>query len=150
MPPSEESTRRWLTQYINRFFLRRRMHDPENPHHGRIIEIQAFLEVDGTTIMDTTENEVHDTRFRIVFKEFDPRRRAIGYTKWCYPNEWQALMNWCEFQERERKNIEINGYIDIHNVTLPPYINPEGTGNPYIVYFHDDWITGSTEDRWVH
>ena len=57
-------------------------------------------------------------------------------------------MNWCELQETG--NLEINGYIDIHNPTLLPYIDPEGIDNPYIVYFHDDWITGSTEDPRVH
>lgn len=97
---------------------------------------------------DTTGEEVNDTRFKIVFQETNSPHRLIGYTKWCYPDEWQALMNWCEQQERD--NLEINGDIDIHNPTLLPYIDSEGIDNPYIVYFHDDWITGSTEDRWVH
>ena len=82
--------------------------------HARVEREQAFL-------TDTTEAVEYADRLRIVFALTRDPNIVEGWTKWCFQDEWIALMHWCE--QQEANNLSVQGHIDIHNPTLPPTIS---------------------------
>lgn len=81
----------------------------------------AYLEEEEGNFTDTTGASQYGNRFRIVFALLRSPDVVLGRTKWCFEDEWPALINWCEHQEWH--NLPVRGDIDIHNLTLPPH-NP--------------------------
>ena len=119
--PSVETTRQFLMNYCRRIerngiFVRRRRHGTITRCmiHARVEREQAFL-------TDTTEAVEYADRLRIVFALTRDPNIVEGWTKWCFQDEWRALMHWCE--QQEANNLSVQGHIDIHNPTLPPTIS---------------------------